>query len=167
MYKIIGADQQEYGPVSAEQIRQWITEGRLSSQSLLQMEGETNFRPLTSFPEFASMVQAPAPIAPLAMPAQAPKTNTMALTAMIMGILSVVLVWCCYGIPFNLCALIFGIIGMVQIKNSPVPQKGKGMAIAGIVLAIVSFIMAAAFVAFVVSNPDFLQKFGVKGLNKF
>jgi hypothetical protein len=27
-YKIIGADLMEYGPVSAEQIRQWINEGR-------------------------------------------------------------------------------------------------------------------------------------------
>jgi hypothetical protein len=25
-YRIIGDDQEEYGPVSAEQIRQWITE---------------------------------------------------------------------------------------------------------------------------------------------
>ena len=29
MYKIIGADQKEYGPVSIEQLRLWITEGRV------------------------------------------------------------------------------------------------------------------------------------------
>ena len=28
MYKIIGGDQKEYGPIGAEQIRQWIAEGR-------------------------------------------------------------------------------------------------------------------------------------------
>ena len=39
-YKIIGADLKEYGPVSAEQIRQWITEGRVNSETKLQAEGE-------------------------------------------------------------------------------------------------------------------------------
>ena len=38
-YKIIGADQMEYGPVSAEQIRQWITERRVDSETKLQAEG--------------------------------------------------------------------------------------------------------------------------------
>ena len=33
MYKIIGADQKEYGPVTAEQLRQWIAEGRVNGQT--------------------------------------------------------------------------------------------------------------------------------------
>ena len=36
MYKIIGANQTEYGPVSAEQIRQWIAEGRVNAQTSAQ-----------------------------------------------------------------------------------------------------------------------------------
>lgn len=53
MYKIIGADQKEYGPVSADQIRQWISEGRLNDQSLICAEGSTDWKPLGSFPEFS------------------------------------------------------------------------------------------------------------------
>lgn len=34
MYYIQGADHQEYGPVSVEQIRQWIAEDRLNGVSL-------------------------------------------------------------------------------------------------------------------------------------
>jgi hypothetical protein len=36
MYKILGIDNKEYGPVSAEQVRTWIAEGRLirTSQEL-------------------------------------------------------------------------------------------------------------------------------------
>jgi hypothetical protein len=34
MYKVIGGDNQEYGPVTSEELCQWIAEGRLSRQSL-------------------------------------------------------------------------------------------------------------------------------------
>ncbi len=57
MYKIIGADQKQYGPVSAEEMRQWIAEGRVNAQTLIQAEGEADWRPLSSFPEFATVAQ--------------------------------------------------------------------------------------------------------------
>jgi hypothetical protein len=60
MYKIIGADQKEYGPVSADEMRRWIAEGRVNAQTLVQGEGQTDWRPLSSFPEFAGVAQ-PAP----------------------------------------------------------------------------------------------------------
>ena len=44
MYKIIGADQKEYGPVTPEQLRQWITEGRASLQTKVLPEGETEWK---------------------------------------------------------------------------------------------------------------------------
>jgi len=53
MYKIIGIDGQEYGPVTADQIRAWITAGRANSQSKAQLEGTTDWKPLSDFPEFA------------------------------------------------------------------------------------------------------------------
>ena len=49
MYKIIGADGQAYGPVNAEQIKQWIVEGRARSETLVQAEGATEWKPLTAF----------------------------------------------------------------------------------------------------------------------
>ena len=54
MYKIIGANQVEYGPITAEQLRQWIAEGRVNAQTSAQAVGETGWRPISSFPEFAS-----------------------------------------------------------------------------------------------------------------
>jgi hypothetical protein len=38
MYKIIGADGNEYGPVNDEQIRQWIAEGRANEQTRVRVE---------------------------------------------------------------------------------------------------------------------------------
>ncbi len=58
MYKIIGADQKEYGPIPADQIRQWIAEGRLNGQTAGQAEGSPEWRPLSEFPEFADALGA-------------------------------------------------------------------------------------------------------------
>ena len=43
----------EYGPVSAEQIRQWITERRVDSETKLQAEGSGEWKRLAEMPEFA------------------------------------------------------------------------------------------------------------------
>ena len=53
MYKIIGADHNEYGPSSADEIRQWIKEGRADGRTRVKAEGTNEWKPLASFPEFA------------------------------------------------------------------------------------------------------------------
>jgi hypothetical protein len=62
MYKITGADGKEYGPVTTEQLRQWIAEGRVNAQTRILAEGATEWRPLSELPEFAAaMPTAPPP----------------------------------------------------------------------------------------------------------
>ena len=61
MYKIIGADGKEYGPVSAELLRDWIQQGRVSLQTQARLEGSTDWKPLSGFPEFT----APSSLPPL------------------------------------------------------------------------------------------------------
>ena len=58
MFNIIGADQKQYGPVSADDVRQWITEGRADGRTLAQMEGG-EWQPLAAFPEFAGFTASP------------------------------------------------------------------------------------------------------------
>jgi hypothetical protein len=60
MYKIIGGDQKQYGPVSTDEVRAWIAEGRLSAASLAWVEGDADWKPLGSFPEFADALRAKA-----------------------------------------------------------------------------------------------------------
>ena len=62
MYKIIGADQKQYGPISGDQIRQWISEGRVNGDTVACAEGTDEWKPLSKFPEFGFM----APAAPAA-----------------------------------------------------------------------------------------------------
>lgn len=59
MYKIIGADGQQYGPVEAEQLRRWMAENRINARTLIQAEGSQEWKPLASFPEFAPEVKPP------------------------------------------------------------------------------------------------------------
>jgi len=53
MYKIIGADGKEYGPVTGDQIHFWITEGRVNAQTRACPAGATEWQPLGAFSEFA------------------------------------------------------------------------------------------------------------------
>jgi hypothetical protein len=55
-YKIIGADQKEYGPISGEQIRHWISEGRVNGKTPVCPEGSQEWKPLELFPEFGLAV---------------------------------------------------------------------------------------------------------------
>ena len=65
MFTIIGGDGKEYGPISAEDLRQWIAEGRLNAHSQVKAEGDTEFRPLEKFPDFADAFAPSEPAASL------------------------------------------------------------------------------------------------------
>jgi hypothetical protein len=59
MYRIIGSDGKEYGPVDAEQIRKWIREGRANATSRVQAEGASSWKTLAEFPELMGSPAAP------------------------------------------------------------------------------------------------------------
>lgn len=65
MFKIIGADQKEYGPITADQIRLWIRENRANQQTQCRREDEMGWLPLGQRPEFAPEFAAPQHPAPL------------------------------------------------------------------------------------------------------
>ncbi len=64
MYKILGADRKEYGPVSAQQIIQWINEGRANASTMARAEGTENWVPLSDIREFASLFAGKPPPTP-------------------------------------------------------------------------------------------------------
>jgi len=53
-YFIIGGDGKQYGPVTDDDVRKWIAEGRLNALSQAKGEGDAEFRELAQFPEFAA-----------------------------------------------------------------------------------------------------------------
>ncbi len=56
MFKIIGGDGRQYGPISVEQLRQWILEGRANAQTLAQPDGAIDWKPLASLAGFAGQL---------------------------------------------------------------------------------------------------------------
>lgn len=63
MYRIIGADGKEYGPIPETQLRQWIAEGRVNAQTRVLVEGTTEWRTIADLPQFASAIPGPSPTA--------------------------------------------------------------------------------------------------------
>src|SRR5476649_1575189 len=65
-YTIIGGDGKQYGPITGDDLRKWISEGRLNAQSLAKADSDAEFRTLATFPELtdAFAPQAAEPAAP-------------------------------------------------------------------------------------------------------
>jgi len=64
MYKIIGADGKEYGPITIDQLKQWITESRINAQTKVLPEGATEWKTLAEIPELAAALPITPPSAP-------------------------------------------------------------------------------------------------------
>jgi hypothetical protein len=54
MYTLIGGDGKPYGPVSLQQIRAWIAEGRANAQTKVRLEGTQEWTELGELPELRS-----------------------------------------------------------------------------------------------------------------
>jgi hypothetical protein len=160
MYRMIGADGREYGPISADQLRQWIGQGRANAATSLLPEGATEWKPLGSLPEFSMLFAAPTPSpTPTPVPTSTPvtpgvlpsypiqpiRTNGFAIAGLVLGILSVIGFCCCYGLPFSISGLIFAIIAIGQINSQPERYTGKTMAIIAIVLCCLGLLIAIVF----------------------
>ena len=142
MYRIIGADGREYGPVTAGQLQQWIVEGRANAQTQTLAPGAPEWKPLGRLPEFAGQFAPlkPPVIGPLpgvAAPERPRKTSPFALAGLICGILSLV---CCCGCPFNILGVVFSLVGLSQVNRHPELYDGRGLAVAGLVLSAASLI---------------------------
>jgi hypothetical protein len=58
----------------------------------------------------------------------------LAAASLVLGIVSITVGWCCsFGVLTGPVAVVLGIVSLVQIKNDPKKNGGKGMAIGGIV----------------------------------
>ncbi len=162
MYKIIGADGKEYGPATAEGVRQWIAEGRANAQTRVLPEGATDWKTLGELPEFASALAGQAVPLPTLTPPPAsagPRTNSLAVAGLVLGLLSVTCGLCCYGLPFNIAGIICSSVALGQIRREPA-QQGRGFAIAGLVLSILSIGLSIllALANFAFNGSDLMRR---------
>jgi hypothetical protein len=128
-YTIIGGDKKEYGPVTTEEVRQWIAEGRLDGNSQARSAEDVEWRSLSAFPEFSELFQArqhPPTLNPLTRavpPSVALEVKNPAICLIVSAGLNVLLAF--YGtikalfFPENLDAL------MAQLPPISDPQAQK------------------------------------------
>jgi len=164
MFKIIGGDGRQYGPVSTEEVRQWIAQGRANILTLAQAEGSTDWKRLGEFPEFSPpsapvlppiTPTTPLPIAAVSVPGVAPKTNSMAIAGLAMGLIGVTIGWVCCGPLFSILGIVFSSIALSQINRDPVTQTGRGIAVCGLVLSILGLLVALGLGAWLAMRRPF------------
>ena len=148
-YTLIGGDQKQYGPVTDEQLRQWILDGRVNPHSQVKAESDAEWRPLSAFPEFAAALAAKSAASgvPPALPSAAPPipektTSGLAVTSLVLGILGL---FTC-GIT-ALFGLIFGVMALVKGRQGRGGLGGNGIALAGVIVSAIFVFMIPIIVA--------------------
>lgn len=153
MYKIVGNNGRTYGPVPAEQLRQWIAQRRVESRTPVLPDGASEWTYLGLLPEFARELGGTPPIIHPPAPALAPPqtTNGYATAGFVCGLISCL---CCCGCPFNVLGLIFSIIALVQINRQECKQGGWGLAVAGLILSALSLLLGFGLGLIQLSQPS-------------
>ncbi|MCX6930081.1 MAG: DUF4190 domain-containing protein [Verrucomicrobia bacterium] len=142
MYKIIGTDGKEYGPVSSEQMRRWIAEGRINAQTRVQEAGATDWKTAAEFPEFGlapatGLSGAGSPPIPSPTGQTSAQQNGLAITSFVLGLLSILCLSLFAGIP----AIICGHLARTRARRAPAQFGGAGFALAGLILGYVSLVI--------------------------
>jgi hypothetical protein len=101
------------------------------------------------------------------------KAGGMAISAMVVGIVGILCSWAIvFSLPLGITALVLGIIEFRRIKDGAASEKGRGMAITGIILgsltlcAVLTYIVVIAFTAVSFATgmsaflPTIIDKFG-------
>ncbi len=124
MYYIVGSDSQTHGPINVDTLNQWIAQGRANGQTMTRLDGSQDWKPLATYPEFATaLVHAP----PAAGSTQGdatggliPYKNVPALAGYYMSIAGLLLMCVpVLGVLFGIAVLTMGIKGLKKVKAQP------------------------------------------------
>ncbi len=90
--------------------------------------------------------------APMGEPPPASRFSGMAITGFVLGLVAMLpCFWIWIQVP-GVLAVIFSLVGMKATKSRQ--RKGRGLAIAGLILGLVALAITAAFTAFVYTSDD-------------
>ena len=110
-----------------------------TEQPTLDMPGRGGQSPVAQY------IPPPPPVqagwAPPPPPVSQRPQQSLAAASFVLGLVSITVGWCCwFGILTAPVSLVLGIVSLVQIKNDPVRNGGKGLAIAGVVCGALYFV---------------------------
>jgi len=136
-YEIIGGDNRAHGPVTGEELCEWIRQGRAGRNTMIRPSNTETWRPLSTFPEFSGPLRG-LPWIPLYQPA--PKAHGLAVASLVLGIISLVIVG--IGLLTGVPAAICGHAALRAIKAEPTEYGGGGMAIAGLITGYIGLLVS-------------------------
>jgi hypothetical protein len=93
MYKILGSDGHEYGPLSTDKIKQWIAEERVEKKTPVLPDGATDWVFLSSLPEFAGAFASQAKSGPAAPGKKRRWGTVIGIGLFLLAVLAVVVIW--------------------------------------------------------------------------
>ena len=124
-------DGEEYGPISAIDVREWQNQGRINNESLVRYSNSRDFKPLSDFSELNTT-----PTTPTHQDGQdfQPHRGSMILTFGIIGVA------CCF--PFGIAAWVMGHSDIKSIDSGVMDPSGRSMTNGGKICGIISVIIA-------------------------
>jgi hypothetical protein len=128
MYTLRDANQQEHGPLSAHEVRQWIANGQATRDTQARAAGEDRWRPLGQFIEFGPALDNTAAAAPPALP-QSRMHRLLAIIALVLSILG-------FAVITAFAGIVLGIVALVLAKKRPHEFGGPRLATAAIIVGI-------------------------------
>tara|TARA_B000000475_G_scaffold128312_1_gene103517 strand:+ start:822 stop:1274 length:453 start_codon:yes stop_codon:yes gene_type:complete len=121
-------DGEEYGPISASDVREWQNQGRMNNESLVRYSNSRDWKPLSDFSELNS----PTPTQQGGQDFQ-PHRGSMILTFGIIGVA------CCF--PFGIAAWVMGHSDIKSIDSGVMDPSGRSMTNGGKICGIISVII--------------------------
>ena len=123
-------DGEEYGPISAIDVREWQNQGRMNNESLVRYSNSRDWKPLSDFSELNSLT--PTPTQQGGQDFQ-PHRGSMILTFGIIGVA------CCF--PFGIAAWVMGHSDIKSIDSGVMDPSGRSMTNGGKICGIISVII--------------------------
>ena len=161
MYTIKGADGKDYGPIDADQMRQWIAEGRINAQTQVLVQGTTEWRPISALPEFAASFPT---LPPPGISAGPTPVLTTAAQDMVNGPATGLLVLAILGFVLQVAGLLMNLLGASFMPKPPAgdqPAWANMMSGAGAVVGAIIGIAMSALILFGSLKMKKLESYGL------
>jgi hypothetical protein len=157
-YRIIGADQKEYGPVSAEQLRQWLAEGRVNARTQVLPEGATEWKALGDLPDFAAAAPGPVPVtmvAPVAATGAAAQVSGPAIGLIVVAGL---------GALAQVVSMVWNLVGVPAMAHHQVPNQPAWVTMWSGTVGVVFNVIALLFSGLILMGALKMKKLESYGL---
>jgi hypothetical protein len=154
-----------FGPVARVELDRWLAEGRINAQSQILHEGDGQWNWAGQvYPHLAQLTMSPfAPGAsavaanPYAPPSTTPYGSPYPQGAYLEPhhgglILALALIGVVACDIFSIVAIVMAVIDLQKMNRGTMDKSGRGLVIAGLVIAIAKFVLMAAFITFAMMN---------------